>query len=70
MLNRTLAIAVQDALEAGDSALTHALVDGAVDGGGGAGREARCPLCNLDCRWPGALEDHLRNVHWIVERAA
>jgi hypothetical protein len=69
---RELVLRASEALEDDDPEYAGELLDAALAGlhGEPQGGAALCPFCRLDCRWRGALADHLRNVHGAGWEAA
>ena len=61
------ALAALDALRDGDARLVEAILLDVVGGEGTAAPELACPVCGIDCRYPGQLDNHLRVVHWVPD---
>ncbi len=65
MISRAI-VAALEALEAGSLREAEAILLGVLEDGSSA-RGCQCPVCRLRLEWPGRVEEHLRNVHGVVD---
>lgn len=62
---RIAAVAALECLEVGDQAGAVDLLLAALESDGPSLSSAKCPLCGIECEWPGRREAHLRSAHLL-----